>query len=192
MVLGLGVPRTAVASGGIYHWKDGRETPDTFSAAFEYPERDTQVTYTAMMSNSHQPQATLFLGTEGSLELSWKVEIYPDLNSQKYAKALESGKAKPGRPILSVNDKAAGRVRDANPSELWLLGRGSTLTTVGDVEMDTTRLHQEDFVQSIRSRRQPRASLAASLPSMIGSHMSTIAYREKRTVTWDPKERRVV
>lgn len=38
MLLGTTCPRNAVANGGIYVWKDGREHTDTFHALMEYPE----------------------------------------------------------------------------------------------------------------------------------------------------------
>jgi predicted dehydrogenase len=38
MLTGARFPRTAVALGGIYVWKDGREHTDTFHAVLEYPE----------------------------------------------------------------------------------------------------------------------------------------------------------
>ncbi len=38
MVTGASYPRTAVALGGTYVWKDGRQHSDTFHAVLEYPE----------------------------------------------------------------------------------------------------------------------------------------------------------
>ena len=38
MLLGTTYPASAVAHGGIYVWKDGREHADTFHALIEYPE----------------------------------------------------------------------------------------------------------------------------------------------------------
>jgi predicted dehydrogenase len=37
-LLRIGIPKSAVASGGIYYWKDNREIPDVLHAVFEYPE----------------------------------------------------------------------------------------------------------------------------------------------------------
>lgn len=44
--LTLKKPATAVAMGGIYYYKDGRDTPDTVNVMFEYP-GDILVTFTA-------------------------------------------------------------------------------------------------------------------------------------------------
>jgi predicted dehydrogenase len=37
MITGAKYPKSCVASGGLYQWKDGRENPDTFAAIYEYP-----------------------------------------------------------------------------------------------------------------------------------------------------------
>src|SRR5205085_2269283 len=38
MITGRTYPLSAVSQGGVYIWKDGRETPDTFTSVLEYPE----------------------------------------------------------------------------------------------------------------------------------------------------------
>ena len=38
LLTGARYPRAAVALGGTYFWKDGREHPDTFHAILDYPE----------------------------------------------------------------------------------------------------------------------------------------------------------
>ena len=38
MMMGAGCPRSGVAHGGIYAWKDGRDHADTVSVSLEYPE----------------------------------------------------------------------------------------------------------------------------------------------------------
>ena len=95
-------------------------------------------------------------------------------------------------PMISIKDHAAARQMNAEPSQLWLVGRGATMTTRGGGEFDTTRLHYENFFECVRSREQPTSSFEASFPSTIASHMSTLAFRESRPVHWDAKERKVV
>ena len=192
IILGVGMPDRAVSSGGIYHWKDGRETPDTYSTVLEYPDRDLSFTYNCTMSNSHPKQAMTLLGTEGTIEVSWKLDVYPDLFSTKYEKQLRNGKIKHTQPMISIKDKAAARQLAAEPSQLWLAGRGATMTTRGGGEYDTTRLHWENFVDCVRSREEPAGSFRSSFSSTIASHMSTLAYRERREVRWDAEKRKVV
>ncbi|MBI4889370.1 MAG: hypothetical protein HY821_02015, partial [Acidobacteria bacterium] len=44
--LGLRKPLAAVAGGGIYHFKDGRDTPDVLSCILDYPQ-EVSVTFNA-------------------------------------------------------------------------------------------------------------------------------------------------
>lgn len=192
-IVGPGVPDAVTASGGIYYWKDGRETPDQFNVLFEYPGHELSVTFISTLSNSFNKTATRYMGEDGTLELDWRVRVYPDRFSKKYAQQLEAGTKNPNQPFIDIQDTAAGMVTKAAPSQLWLGGRGATLTTRADGEVrDTTRLHHENFHACIRSREEPDASFQKSLSATIAAHMATTSYREKRRVTWDAKARKIV
>src|SRR5262249_62250234 len=56
-VTGLQRPRSVVAQGGIYSWRDGRVNPDTVTAVFDYgpldnPAKGFQAIYSGRMHNS--------------------------------------------------------------------------------------------------------------------------------------------
>lgn len=190
---GVSIPSSVVASGGVYYWKDGRETPDTYSCVMEFPEDSLSLTYQCILSNSYNGHMTRILGEEGTIEVDWRLRIYADRYSKKYAEALRSGEIRPDTPFVDVSDSASGMVVNAAPSQLWLGGMGATLTTRPDGEVrDTTRLHHENFWECVRSRKQPDANLAKAMPATIGAHLGTVSYREGRRVGWDAENRRVV
>ncbi|MBL8231907.1 MAG: Gfo/Idh/MocA family oxidoreductase [Bryobacterales bacterium] len=64
--LGTPYPKSAVASGGVYLWKDGRETEDTFQALLEYP-NDCLVRWAMTLTNA-SPERNLWHGTKGTLD----------------------------------------------------------------------------------------------------------------------------
>ena len=192
MIMDLPAPTTCVSSGGLYHWKGNRETPDTFSASLEFPERDLQFNYSCVTSNSHTPQSMLLLGTEGTMAVSWKIEIFADRFSEKYAEAIESSQINPREPIVLIEDPAAARDQRAAPSELWLAGRGATWTTRGEQEFDTTFLHMDEFISSVRTREQPSASDESSFGSTLACHMATQSYLRERKVRWDAERELIV
>jgi predicted dehydrogenase len=190
---GLGVPKSVSASGGVYYWKDGRETPDTYSCLMEFPDDDVSLTYQCVLSNSYNGHMTRIMGEEGTIEVDWRLRIYADRFSKKYADALQKGTMQPDVPFVDVTDAAGGLVVGAAPSQLWLGGMGATLTTRPDGEVrDTTRLHHENFWSCVRSRQQPDANVVTALPATIGAHLGTISYREGRRVGWDAENQRVV
>ena len=59
-------PRSVVASGGVYLWKDGRETSDVFHALLEYP-KDCLVSFAMSLTNS-AGNRNFWYGTKGTFD----------------------------------------------------------------------------------------------------------------------------
>ncbi|MBN1387092.1 MAG: Gfo/Idh/MocA family oxidoreductase [Bacteroidales bacterium] len=70
----LDYPRSAVANGGIYMWKDGRDNFDTMTAVFDYgpgdkPEEGFQVLYSSRQTNSSGGTKEWYFSNGGKLDL---------------------------------------------------------------------------------------------------------------------------
>jgi hypothetical protein len=52
--------------------------------------------------------------------------------------------------------------------------------------------HDQNFVEAVKSRTQPVSNVADAVRSDIISHMSDIAIRTGRPITWDPKAEQIV
>jgi predicted dehydrogenase len=71
-ITGASYPASAVAHGGVYVWKDGRETSDTFHALLEYPE-GFLFDWGMGLGNSSGVHFTIH-GTQGTMDLEkWMV-----------------------------------------------------------------------------------------------------------------------
>ncbi|MGN6398819.1 MAG: Gfo/Idh/MocA family protein, partial [Flavisolibacter sp.] len=71
---GLPHPRSVVANGGIYMWKDGRRNWDTTTAVFDYgplndPSSGFQVVFSSRMHNGDEHPAELYYSNGGELNL---------------------------------------------------------------------------------------------------------------------------
>lgn len=68
--LGIHRPTAAVASGGIYLYKDGRDTPDNINLILEYPEQ-LNVTFEASLTDMIRAGSAdiVFMGTGGRLSI---------------------------------------------------------------------------------------------------------------------------
>lgn len=66
MYMGQDVPTSAVASGGVYTYKDGRTAPDTINVLLEYP-GDYTATFEATLSPGVRGAGIEFCGTKGRL-----------------------------------------------------------------------------------------------------------------------------
>src|SRR5262249_60714805 len=67
-------PRSVVANGGIYLWKDGRQNWDTLTAVFDYgplndSKRGFQVIYSSRQTNSAGDVKELYRSNAGTLDL---------------------------------------------------------------------------------------------------------------------------
>ncbi len=73
---GLKHPRSAVANGGIYQWKDGRSNPDTLTAVFDYRsiqrpvQRASRVVYSSCFHNSAGGTKELYYSNGGMIDMS--------------------------------------------------------------------------------------------------------------------------
>ena len=72
---GLKHPRSVVANGGIYKWKDGRRNWDTITAVFDYGPADDltkgfQVPFQSRMHNGDENPAEIYYSNGGELNLN--------------------------------------------------------------------------------------------------------------------------
>ena len=85
MLMGRDNPISAVASGGIYYYKDGRTAPDTICALLEYPDEFT-ATFEGTLAPSMQGTGMEICGTEAkavfrgnACELIWADKKAPEV-----------------------------------------------------------------------------------------------------------------
>jgi len=77
MFMGKEIPSSAVAAGGVYHYKDGRTAPDTINVLLEYPSEFT-ATFEATLAPGVTGAAVELCGTEGRLWIDrGRYEYYP-------------------------------------------------------------------------------------------------------------------
>ena len=77
-------PRRAIGSGGIDHWRDGREVFDNVFCIYEYgvptPEGEApytaRVTFSSIQTNAYEGASELVMGTRGTLLLTQKKGLF--------------------------------------------------------------------------------------------------------------------
>ncbi|HUQ93387.1 MAG TPA: Gfo/Idh/MocA family oxidoreductase [Bryobacteraceae bacterium] len=78
-------PISAVAAGGVYHYKDGRTAPDTINAVLEYP-NGWNATFEATLAPGIKGAAVEMCGTEGKLLITRG--MYEYLSAEKGAQPV--------------------------------------------------------------------------------------------------------
>jgi predicted dehydrogenase len=174
---GLQHPRSVVANGGIYMWKDGRKNWDTITAVFDYgPEDDLtkgfQVTFSSRMHNGDEHPAEIYYSNGGELNLITNTVSPKGGLTKKFAD--EMGIQPNLLPELSLSE-VAPPVVSAN--------------TGGD---QLTSNHIRNWMECIRSRQQPNAPVEAGYSHSIATTMTNAAVRTGLKATFDVKTQEVM
>jgi predicted dehydrogenase len=74
--LRLKIPQSATASGGVFVWKDGRETPDTMSVALAQPE-EMLIHWSCGSGNDHPGAGEQVLGENGTISREAQLRYFP-------------------------------------------------------------------------------------------------------------------
>jgi len=174
---GLTHPRSVVANGGIYQWKDGRRNWDTIMAVFDYgPQNDLsqgfQVTFGSRMHNGEERPAEIYYSNGGELNLiTNKISPKGGL-TEKMAEAMNM-KANLLTPMSLPNNEQV--VASAN--------------TGGDI---LTSNHVRNWMECVRSRKQPNAPVEAGYYHSIANIMTTAASHTGSKATFDEKTQEVM
>ena len=175
---GLKHPRTVVANGGIYMWKDGRKNWDTTTAVFEYgPQEDPssgfQVTFGSRMHNGDEKPSEIYYANGGELNLITNTVSPTGGLRENFAAAMNM---KPNLlPEMKLTDNAEKVVASAN--------------TGGDI---LTSNHMRNYMECIRSRKQPNAPVEAGYYHSIATIMTNAAVHTGSKVVFDEKRQEVM
>ncbi len=174
---GLKHPKSVVANGGVYVWKDGRKNWDTTTAVFEYGddsnEKNFQVIFSSRMHNGDDDPSEIYYSNGGELNLiTNKVSPRGGLTA-KQAAAMDM-KANL-LPEYSLPDEVEKVVASAN--------------TGGDA---LTSSHVRNWMECVRSRKQPHAPVEAGYSHAIATIMTNAAIHTGGKATFDEATQEVM
>ena len=192
-ILGLGIPESAMSSGGFYYFKDGRTVPDVLQMSYEYPSKNLTLLYSATLASSKN-RGKVIMGHDGNMEISNTLIVNADRDSTRYAEKIQNGVIDPSKPIFSY---VPGRNKvDAitTATEKYFAGRGLLYTYRGGKQVDTSHLHLREWLNCIRKNNgeQPSCNIDMAFEEAIAAHMGTISYHENRKTFWDSEKEEIV
>jgi predicted dehydrogenase len=191
MVLGIGIPKSVVSSGGIYYFKDGRDVPDVFQAVYEYPDRDLTFVYSATLANGNDRGLT-FMGHDASLRVSGALTVSADGESTRFEQKIKDGTIDPSRPMFTYRPGSKGIDAVTSATAAYFASRGLLYTYRGGRRVSAYHLHIAEWLDAIRNGGDTSCNIDRGFEEAITCHMATKSYREGRRVTWDPVARRIV
>ncbi|MFH0755689.1 MAG: Gfo/Idh/MocA family oxidoreductase [Bacteroidota bacterium] len=196
-ILGMGIPGSAVSSGGVYFFKEKehhvneiREVPDIWNAVLEYPHLDFTLMYSATLANNRE-RGKVIMGHDASMEMGNNLSIYACSESTRYKEQISSGLIDPSVPIYTYIPGRKNVDSVATATEQYFASRGLLYTYRNGRRVDTTHLHIAEWIDAIREGKQPSCNIDQAFEEGITAAMATMAYRENRTVFWDEDKQQV-
>jgi predicted dehydrogenase len=190
-ILDLGIPHSVVASGGIYYFKDGRDVPDVFQVACEYPERNLTLVYSATLASA-RGRGRVFMGHDASMEVGGSLAVHADYDSTRFKEKIEKDIIDTSLPLFTYRPGAKGIDTITSATEKYFATKGLMYTYRSGKSIDITHLHVKEWIDCIRDGNQPSCDINRGFQEGITCHMATRSYLEKREVKWDPVKRRIV
>jgi hypothetical protein len=164
-------------SSGIYMWKDGRRNWDTILAAFDYgPQNDPtsgfQVTFASRMHNGDEHPAEIYYSNGGELNLTTNMVSPKGGLPQKAAAAMN----------MQANLLPELSLTSALPA-------APQANIVGDL---LTSNHVRNWMECVRSRKQPNAPVDAGYSHSIATIMTNAAVQTGYKAIFDEKDQEIL
>ena len=175
---GLAHPRSVVANGGIYLWKDGRQNWDTMTAVFDYGPLDDltkgfQVQYSSRFTNSAGGVKELYYSNGGMIDMD-KQTVTPTGG-------------------LSAKEAAAMGLKPNLLPGFSLVEKAESVSTAADMKGDPqTSANMRNWMECVRSRKTPNASIEAGYSHSIALCMNVAAIQTGQKVTFDDRTQQVM
>jgi predicted dehydrogenase len=171
-------PRSVVANGGIYLWKDGRQNWDTMTAVFDYgplddPTKGFQVQYSSRFTNSAGGVKELYYSNGGMIDMD-KQRVTPDGG-------------------LEAKEAAAMGLKANQLPSFSLMEKTESVSYGADTGRDPqTSANMRNWMECVRSRKTPNASIEAGYSHSIALCMNVAAIQTGEKVTFDHKTQQVM
>ncbi len=179
--LGATAPSAITSAGGRFGLLDNGETPDVQDALFEYPGWQATWSHRECSRGASPARGLEFCGTKGSLTISRKgFVLTPD---PRVAAADAIPRFGSPHPV--------GGPAGSGSHESTIFWTGGKEDRSGD-EFDQFRRHASDFIECVRSRREPVSDLESGHRVATACHLANLSLRLGRKLRWDGAREAIV
>jgi predicted dehydrogenase len=177
-------PASAVATGGIFAWKDGRENPDTVTVSFVYP-KGFLYTYSTTFANSYRSLSRI-QGRDGT------IENYGGEGAALFLITKEGGRqefdpADNARPRYTA---PPGMGPPQDEAEILRVPNTREPDSLGPSDDDVT--HLMHWLDAMRDRKQPNANVDHGFSHAIVCIMAAQSYWSGKRLYWDPSAEQIL
>ncbi len=176
----------AQSSGGLFHFKDGREFPDLIETLYDYP--SFRVTLRCNLNNAGG-EFIGFYGTKGTMIIKDATLTYTPQNIQPEPEDYSIY----GWP-KNLRDQYLEQWNREHPEPKplnWKTENEGESFTVPHGYSDTVD-HQTNFYNAVRSRKPVVENEVFGNHTSIGCHLANFSYFNKCVAVWDASSKKIV
>jgi len=178
-------PVRALSTGGLFHFKDGRDFPDLLQTLYEYPNFQA---YLRCNQNNEAGENIVFRGTKGTMVVEYgKVTFTPqDTRPQPEGYSIN------GWPS-DLRAQYLAQWQAEHPPTPPLESAVGVETEVFEVPSgyNDTVDHVANFFSSIRTRKPPVENEEFGNHAAIACHMANYSYFNKSVAVWDGAAKKI-
>jgi predicted dehydrogenase len=164
-------------SGGRFVLQDDGETPDTIDATFEFDDFTAIYSCREASVGSNGARGQEFFGTKGSLTINrGGFEVHPDVK----------------RPPENAIPQFRGGPSGAPPRRQVKLEHWMEPVKEKGHGQEQFDLHARNFLDCIKSREKPIASVEEGHKVAVMCHLANISYRTGRKLRWDAEKGEII
>jgi predicted dehydrogenase len=180
------VAQRAQSSGGLFHFKDGRDFPDLIETLYDYP--NFRVTLRCNLNNDGG-EFIAFYGSQGTLVIKDSTLTYKPQNTRPQPESYSIF----GWPAALRNQYLAQWHREHPlPEPLhFSVDEDSEVYAVPEGYSDVSD-HQNNFFNAVRSRKPVVENEVFGNNAAIGCHLANYAYFNKTVAVWDAGAKKIV
>jgi predicted dehydrogenase len=182
VITGINAPATrAYSSGGLYHYKDGRDFPDLLETIYDYPSADGgfQLHLHCNQNNADGDERLSFFGSSGTLVLTGKTVTFTPQNvTPQFESYGYNGMTQAQR------QQGMAEWHDAHPAPPPFDPTGETFALPKGY--DDTAVHIANFFNAIETRQHVVEDEVFGNHAAIGCHLANYSYFHHNVASWDP------
>ena len=169
IIVGMGIPDSAVTHGGTYFWTGDRDVPDQWTVLLDYPGINMGYSFSCGFHNNHVGEITQLLGREMTLEVNpSKCRTY-------------SAEWKPEYQLKQRRAQDLAWQFDLGPQDAVVLP--DYVLQPGEIQVTS---HMQDFLDCVRTRAMPRCGVDRAFEEAATILMSVESFKQGRKVHWGP------
>lgn len=177
-------PVSAMATGGVFTWKDGRENPDNATVSLTYP-KGFLYSYTTTFSNSYRSFSRIH-GSEGTIENFGGEGASLFLVTKEGRRSEWDPESDAGPRYTSV----PGLGSPAEQASFVQVPGAPPPDSIGPDDDDVT--HLMNWIAAMRDRKEPNANVDHGFSHAIVCIMAAQSYWSGKRLYWDPASEEIV